>query len=150
MIKHSLLLILWSSLGMYSPSPQILKKQTNDKLDLSILVTNIKVKKGSIVVGIYDNPKDYLKKGKAARLSNHIVSGKQLEIKLKSIPKGTYAISIFQDLNADNNLNTNAIGIPIEPYGFSNGFNRKWSQPTFDQCKFELKENKSIQVELIH
>lgn len=36
------------------------------------------------------------------------------------LPEGEYAFCIYQDANNDGELNSNKIGIPKEPFGFSN------------------------------
>jgi uncharacterized protein (DUF2141 family) len=148
-MKYIVLLLVISSFGLQQSHSRNKTLIAQEKFDLKVVVTNIKIQKGLVVIGIYDNPTEYLKKGKAYKLSSHQVNGNQLEINVKNIPKGTYAISLYQDVNSDAEFNTNVVGIPLEPYGFSNGFNRKWSKPTFDDCKFEFKDSKTVKIELI-
>ncbi|NJO70690.1 MAG: DUF2141 domain-containing protein [Oscillatoriales cyanobacterium RM1_1_9] len=42
-----------------------------------------------------------------------------MSITLDDLAPGNYAIAIFQDLNGDSILNRNPLGIPTEPFGFS-------------------------------
>lgn len=123
-----------------------------EKFDVKVIITNVKQDKGNILIGIYDVPNDYLKDGKAYSFTTHKVkaNGSQTEVILKDIPKGTYAISLCQDVNSDKKCNTNFFGIPQEPYGFSNGYNKSLSKPSFNDCKFEVNENKTVKVQLIH
>ena len=71
-----------------------------------------------------------------------------VEFTFKDVPKGDYAISIYHDVNADKECNMNFIGIPKEPYGFSNNFRPKFAKPTFNDCKIELSTDKSITIKL--
>jgi uncharacterized protein (DUF2141 family) len=65
------------------------------------------------------------------------------------LPKGKYAISIFHDTNEDGELSTNFIGIPKEPYGFSNNPKAKFGPPSFEQSLFEFVEDgQVIEIEL--
>jgi len=43
---------------------------------------------------------------------------------------GTYAIAVFQDLNGNGRLDRTPLGLPLEPYGFSNDAGRL-RRPTF-------------------
>ena len=45
-------------------------------------------------------------------------------------------------------MNRKFIGIPKEPYGFSNNVRPKLSKPTFEACKFHLEDNLVMQITL--
>lgn len=62
-----------------------------------------------------------------------------LEIDIK-LPYGTYALAIFQDLNGNGKMDTNILGVPTEPYGFSGDARSKWRSPSFEEAAFELGE----------
>ena len=147
-----LMILLLSAFGFNNAETQNTKVKSQETYDLKVVITNIKDNKGLILLGIYDNPSKYLKDGAAYSFTKHKVnaSGNQMEIILKDIPKGTYAISLCHDVNADKKCNSNFLGIPQEPYGFSNGFKRQLSKPSFNDCKFEVNESRSVKVELIH
>ncbi|WP_394347742.1 DUF2141 domain-containing protein [Mangrovivirga cuniculi] len=67
-----------------------------------------------------------------------------------SLPPGEYAVATYHDIDKNGKMNKNIIGIPKEPYGFSNNFTLKISAPKFKDCKFEIKpgEITSIEIEL--
>lgn len=54
------------------------------------------------------------------------------------LPFGEYAITLFVDFNGNKKIDKNFLGIPKEPYGFSNNVIGNMSAPTFDQAKFEF------------
>ncbi len=66
-------------------------------------------------------------------------------------PKTPIAISVFQDENSDNDLNTKGtFGIPSEPYGFSNNPGLTIGPPSFEACAVQLKEGiQVINIELM-
>ena len=39
---------------------------------------------------------------------------------VEGLAPGQYGAMIFQDLNKDGKMNFNLVGMPLEPYGFSN------------------------------
>ena len=59
-----------------------------------------------------------------------------------TLPPGTYAIKMFQDVNRNETFDFNWLGIPSERYGFSNNAKPDWmrmSPPGFDAAKITLK-----------
>jgi uncharacterized protein (DUF2141 family) len=56
------------------------------------------------------------------------------------IEPGRYALAVYHDLNDNSILDKNFIGIPKEPYGFSNDFRPKFSPPTFEDCAFDVPQ----------
>lgn len=50
------------------------------------------------------------------------------------VPSGTYAISVFQDLDNNGKLKQGIFNIPKEPIGLGNNFKPKMSSPTFKDC----------------
>lgn len=51
---------------------------------------------------------------------------------------GTYAVKVFHDVNDNGVLDTNWMGIPKEPYGFSNDAMGTFGPPSFQQASFKV------------
>lgn len=65
------------------------------------------------------------------------VRGKRTEVRFASVPPGTYAASCIHDVNANGQLEKNAIGIPKEPWAVSNNVSGGiFGPPRFSQAKF--------------
>jgi uncharacterized protein (DUF2141 family) len=106
--------------------------------ELLVKAKGFKNSEGQALFAVVDSPAAYDDiAGKAmAKSRQKIVSGKsQSTFKL---PYGWYAVSVVQDQNKNNKLDTNFFGIPKEPYGFSNNPSGL-GKPTYDSVKFELK-----------
>ena len=56
-------------------------------------------------------------------------NGQSLIVHFKDLPPGEYAAVAFQDVNGNGILDKNFLGIPKEPYGFSNGARGSASGP---------------------
>lgn len=54
------------------------------------------------------------------------------------LPPGLYAVMAYDDRNSDLKLNTLPIGLPIEPYGFSNGSRAPFGPPSWRAARFTL------------
>ena len=58
---------------------------------------------------------------------------------------GKYAISVYHDVNGNQRLDSNMVGIPSEPYGFSRDARGKMGPPSFDDAAFEVgKDNVNL------
>ena len=107
------------------------------KVPLTLIVNNLRSTTAPITIGVYgtDNkfpdPKDQLKEYKFTP------NGKQLVAQIKDLNFGTYALAIYQDVNSNGKIDKTIIGIPTEPYAFSNNYRPKVKAPNFDDCKFE-------------
>ena len=112
-------------------------------------IANVKKQKGAVEIALFNDEKSFIVKGKEYKVNSKVVTNDTLVFIFTDIPKNDYAISIYHDVNADKECNLNFIGIPKEPYGFSNNFKPKFSKPTFKDCKIELNNNKSITIKLL-
>lgn len=56
------------------------------------------------------------------------------------LPPGTYAVSVFEDLNGNHKLDRNLLGIPREPVGASNNPRPRMGPPRFDECSLHVAE----------
>jgi uncharacterized protein (DUF2141 family) len=105
---------------------------------LTIQVENVLPAGGILRLGLYDAaryPDDDSKPIASADVP--AVAG-QTVITLHNIPPGVYAIQTFQDVNANDKMDTSWIGLPQEPFGFSQDAKPFLSKPSFDEVKFTL------------
>lgn len=56
------------------------------------------------------------------------------------LPPGDWAVAITQDLNNNDKVDKNLLGIPTEPFAFSNNVRPRLAPPAFDDCKFTVRE----------
>ncbi len=102
-------------------------------------IQNIENEKGTLRIGLFKESDKFL--DEASWSQDIVVNGlEKIEIDFKNIPFGTYAISIYHDLDDNGKLDTNFIGIPKEPVGFSNDHQPKMGPPKFNGAKFELSQ----------
>lgn len=66
------------------------------------------------------------------------------------LPPGTYAVSVYEDLNGNHKLDQNFIGIPNEPVGVSGNPIGRSGPPRFDECSFRLSSApQTIKITLV-
>lgn len=117
---------------------------------LTVHVSNIKEKKGKMIISVFNNLNDYLKEGKEYCKQIILVKDTFLRFTFHKLPKGKYAIALFHDLNEDGKCNKNLIGVPKEGFGFSTNKKPFLVAPSFDDVKIDIINDKSIIINLIH
>ena len=109
--------------------------------DLTIRVTGIVSEKGTVRVALHDGsegfPRDrQMVAGKSIKASTDGVT-----ILFNDLVPGVYAISAFQDIDGDKKLSTNLIGLPTEPFGFSNDARGSFGPPDFEDAAFNIQDD---------
>ena len=113
---------------------------------LKVEVPDIKKMKGSVQICLFDSDENYMKNAVVCEWLE--VGSDRIEHTFNSLTSGNYAVVVIQDLNGNKDLDTNFIGIPKEPYGFSNNPTTTFGPPSFDGASFKVESDTEIRVEL--
>ena len=113
---------------------------------LEVTVKNIKEVKGTVRVALYNNEKDFLEKFVQGKIVK--VAGKEAKVVFENLQPGTYAISAFHDENDNEKLDSGFMGIPTEPYGFSNDAKGTFGPPSFDKAMVRVDQDKVSVISL--
>ncbi|KQV92283.1 MULTISPECIES: DUF2141 domain-containing protein [unclassified Roseateles] len=104
----------------------------------------------TLMVAVFTEPANWLRQpqtGLRFVLGPEATGGK-FSVVLKDLPEGPLALSLFQDANANGRLDMNAMGIPVEPYGFSNNAAGTFGPPKFEQAVVTPVTGASVKVKL--
>ena len=104
----------------------------------------------TLMVAVFTEPASWLRQPQSGRrfaLGPEAASGK-FSVVLKDLPDGPLAISLFQDANANGRLDLNAMGIPVEPFGFSNNAAGNFGPPQFEQAVVTPMAGTPVKVKL--
>ncbi len=115
---------------------------------LSIRVEGIESSQGTLQVALYNQKEYFLKMEGIYRAESIAAREGWTEFSMDDIPTGEYAVAIFHDENENEELDTNWIGIPKEPLGFSNARLKTFGPPRFEECKIQLQSDASVVVEM--
>ncbi len=74
---------------------------------------------GAVFLALYVDEANWIG-GEAVEGRRVDVDGSTVTVEFASRPAGDYAIRFFHDVDGDGELDTNLMGIPSEPFGFSN------------------------------
>jgi|TARA_B110000971_G_scaffold220585_1_gene264599 uncharacterized protein (DUF2141 family) len=139
-MKKTLLTIVIFFTAILSTSAQ------EETFNLTINIAGLSSDKGSLLVGVYNTKESFLKKPFESDIIK-IINKKSI-ITFKNIPKGAYAVSFIHDENDNKKLDTNFIGIPKEDFGCSNNAQGFMGPPKYEDAKFQLTENKTINIKI--
>lgn len=64
-------------------------------------------------------------------------------VHIEDLKPGVYAIKMMQDINRNGKFDTSWIGLPEEPYGFSNDAEPVLSEPSFRRTSFLILEGEN-------
>ena len=108
--------------------------------DLTVVVSNITSNAGNVMVGLFDSAAAFPKtvtQGVLAAAAGRDATGR-VTLVLRDLTPGTYAVSAYHDLDANGQLNNNLMGLPTEPYGFSNNARGSFGPPSFQAASVAL------------
>jgi len=103
-----------------------------DKIKTTIEINGVTVNGGLVYVAVYSNENEY--KNETA-FTNFILQPENVNLKyFLDLPEGEYVVSVYQDKNGDEKLNTGMFGIPSERIGKTN-YNLKGAPGGFNGLK---------------
>jgi uncharacterized protein (DUF2141 family) len=117
--------------------PSCISSEAQNLAMLSINIHNITQSSGQLMVSVYNSHEDFMNIDRAVFKKNYPISKTgTFAFSIPALPEGAYAISCFHDLNNNGILDKNLLGIPSEPYGFSQNARPKFRAPVWDEAKF--------------
>ena len=106
---------------------------------LLVTVNGVKAGQGNLRIAVFDEAhRDEFPDGEYLLGVAVPATGKEMTVEISNVESGEYAIAIIQDLNENEKLDKNFLGIPKEPYGFSG----KWKSggSSYDKALFNTDE----------
>jgi len=113
--------------------------------ELTIKVDNVESTKGFLYVALHNSEATWMKQGIQGQKIT--MTDGSVKVVFKDLPAGEYGVTLYQDENDSGQIDKNAIGIPTEPYGFSNN-GGNFGPPSFNDSKVTVNENKEITIYL--
>lgn len=116
--------------------------------DLKINISNVKSTSGNIKVAVFPPNAGFPSQHQNTRATAILKIDKlKASHTFLNLPEDEYAIAVFHDVNGNDDLDTNAAGIPVEPFGFSNN-PLLLGPPTFRKCKVRFDRDMTLNIEL--
>jgi uncharacterized protein (DUF2141 family) len=114
---------------------------------LHITVTNVPQSQGTIMLQILSDEAEFNGDGSAiVSLMQRAQSGEMHCA--ATLPDGEYAFRVMHDLNDNGELDSNFVGMPTEPWAFSNNAVGKFGPPQWSDVRFELRDDLTQTIDL--
>ncbi|WP_244610686.1 DUF2141 domain-containing protein [Microvirga pakistanensis] len=101
---------------------------------LTIRAEGVGSAQGMVYAGICDTSFD---ESSCPYKSRETAKAGTVELRLRDVRTGSYSIAVFHDTNGK--LDRNFVGLPSEPYGFSNNVGRR-DPPDFEAATIVVRE----------
>jgi uncharacterized protein (DUF2141 family) len=115
---------------------------------LLVTVSDVEAGKGNLRIAVFDEAhRDDFPDGEYLHGVVVPATDEEMTVEISNVDSGEYAVAIIQDINENETLDKNFLGIPKEPYGFSG----KWKSggSSYDKALFNTDEVEfSITVKL--
>lgn len=92
---------------------------------------------GTLQIAVLDSADAWDGKRASVAAAKRRATAAQETFHFDGLAPGSYAVRVMLDENDNGKLDTNFIGMPVEPYGISND-PKVMRRPTFDEAKFDL------------
>jgi uncharacterized protein (DUF2141 family) len=116
---------------------------------LSVSISGIIDVKGNIYVYLYTSEEGFpMEIEQAISFKKIRLTKTSVTTNFYKLKKGTYAVSVYHDIDSNGKINQNFLGIPKEPVGVSNNAKGFMGSPKYEDAKFNISKNKSININL--
>lgn len=107
------------------------------RAEVRVRIIGVQDDSGTVRVALFQGEDAYAANEPAARQQVE-ATPPAVELVFLDVPFGRYSISSFHDRNANEKLDSNFVGLPTEPYGFSLNARGRFGPPSFDDMAFEV------------
>ncbi|MDN3575386.1 DUF2141 domain-containing protein [Chitinimonas viridis] len=107
--------------------------------DLTITVNGLASAEGKVLLAAYDSADTFLKRPVGISMAD--AQAGSVKAVISNLKAGDYAISLYQDKNANKKLDSNLVGMPTEPYGFSRDAAGSFGPPSFEQARISVPDS---------
>lgn len=120
--------------GGAAPTPRVAPVPATEKV--MVVVTALASTHSVVRLNFYNASETFLKHGQQALRLEVRPAGKNALSFPVDLAPGEWAVALTQDVNDNDKLDKNFLGIPTEPYAFSNNVRPRLAAPKFEECKF--------------
>lgn len=117
---------------------------------LRVVIDNVKVSEGHIMVRILSGEKEFKGDIEAITSIKQRGASGEASFTVGNLPAGEYAVQIMHDSNDNGELDSNLVGMPTEPWAFSNNAAGNFGPPTWNDVKFDLRGTVVQRISLNH
>lgn len=106
--------------------------------DVVVRITGLAEPLGQVGCSLFASATGFPMDGSGARVMWLPADAKGVVCRYADVPEGRYAVSVAHDLNRNQRVDTNFIGLPTEQWGVSNNARPSLRAPRFDEAVFKI------------
>jgi uncharacterized protein (DUF2141 family) len=123
--------------------PAIAAAEAPAKLDIAF--TGIETKQGVIMIALFASEDAYNGKGAPTKVTGVPATASDVKAAFDGLPAGKYAMKIFHDIDGNGQMSVNPMGMPIEPFAFSNNAVGEMGPAGWAAAAFDVKAGANSQ-----
>ena len=133
--------------GCASAPPQAPEPRTEGQGRVEITMTGFESTEGQALVAFFLDAEGW-PDGDGSVFATVVapISDGQAFAVVEDVPAGPFAVSVFHDTDVDGELDSGALGIPSEAYGFSADARSPFGPPKFEEARLELAAGETKQI----
>lgn len=116
---------------------------------ITVKVKGIKDVKGKMSIALFSDEDEYKSKDIYTLAESVPINSKDFSFTFSEVQNGVYAVKVYHDVDSDEVLDTNWIGMPKEPFGFSNDAKGKMGPPSFEAASFKAEGDTELVINLM-
>lgn len=117
--------------------------------DLTVNIEGTRSAEAPVLFALYDSADSFPSSDRRLQAQTATVSSAGLASTVfRGLGAGRYALAVFQDLNGNGKLDRNLVGLPTEPFGFSNNVMGIAAPPSFDKAAVDVAADAAITIKL--
>lgn len=113
---------------------------------LEVEVRNLASDEGLVGFALFDSATAFASGSEPLQRAFLEIHGATCVWVVEQLPPGDYAVKVFHDRNGNRRLDHHLLGMPTEPYGFSNDARSRFGPPRFEKARFRLQAGRRIVV----
>lgn len=147
-IRMMCMTVLLSACGASEPQPPMPGSIGRGSATIRVEVSGLRPAQGEVRAAVFNGEAGWPESPYEDARRIVPATSERMVIEFSAVPSGTYAASAIQDLNGNEVLDKNFVGLPTEPWAASNDVRPLTRGPTFDESRFSVEEGQSVTIQL--
>lgn len=105
---------------------------------LEVRVSGLTEPTGRVGCALFSGPAGFPLDNRTARQLWLPADPKGVICRFEEVPVGSHAVSVGHDVNGNDKVDTNFVGMPTEQWGVSNNVRPRLRAPRFDEAAFKM------------
>ena len=118
--------------------------------ELQVTVRGVESTAGQLMIAVVSSEAAF--NGETPAVLSLLIAPKPgtLTFSTDALPDGEYGIRVMHDENGNGDMDSNLVGMPTEPWGFSNNAMGNFGPPGWSEIRFSLAGAAAVTIDLNH